>query len=62
MELRAETSWVPKRNCLPPRSHISQEETKAIKKLKDDGSKVILTADKGMAIVVMDKQDYLNRE
>ena len=33
----------------------------AIKKLKEDYSRVILTADKRVAMVVMDRQDYFNK-
>ena len=50
-----------KKELSPSRHNISQEETKAIKELKSDSSRVILTVDKGVAMVVMDKQDYLNK-
>ena len=41
--------------------NISWEEFKATKELKEDSSRVILTADKGVAMVGMDKQDYCNK-
>ena len=44
-----------------PQPNISWEEFKAIKELREDSSRVILTADKGVAKVVMDRQDFLNK-
>ena len=41
--------------------NISQEEFNAIKELKDDHSRVVLTADKGVAMVVMGREDYTNK-
>ena len=35
------------------------EEYKAIKELREDQSRVVLTADKGVAIITMDKKDYI---
>ena len=35
---------------------------KAHKELREGNSWVILSADKGMAIVVLDKQEYLNKD
>ena len=40
------------------RSNINREEVQALAELKRDSSKVILTADKGVALVIMDKPDY----
>ena len=42
----------------PPRSKINREEVQALVELKRDSSKVIHTADKGVALVIMDKPDY----
>ncbi|CAF2674932.1 unnamed protein product, partial [Rotaria sp. Silwood2] len=36
-------------------------ETHALKQLKEDRSSVILKADKGNVIVIMDKTDYMNK-
>ena len=45
----------------PPRSNISWEEVQALAELKRDSSKVILTADKGVALVIIDKPEYINK-
>ena len=34
---------------------------KALKELREDKFRVILTADKGVAMAVLDKQDYSNK-
>ena len=36
-------------------------EVQAIMELKRDKSRIVLTADKGVAMVVMDRQDYINK-
>ena len=41
--------------------NITKEEREAIKTLKEDDSRVVLTADKGVAMVVMDKSSYINK-
>ena len=45
----------------PPRQNITKEEQKAIGELKRDNNRLILTADKGVALVVMDKEDYVQK-
>ena len=42
-------------------SNITKEELKAINELKKDQERIILTADKGVALVVMNKTDYINK-
>ena len=42
----------------PPPPNITREEWKAVKELKEDKSRMVLTADKGVALVVMDTTDY----
>ena len=37
------------------------EEFKAIKELRKDQSRVVLTADKGVAMVIIDKKDYTDK-
>ena len=37
------------------------EEHRALTELKQDTSRMVLTADKGVAMVIMDKQDYTNK-
>ena len=59
-ELRAEIRGALKHTHLP-RSNISREEVQAPAELRRDSSKVILTADKGVALVIMDKPDYNNK-
>ena len=56
-ELRAEIRGSLK-HTHPTRSNINREEVQALAELKRDSSKVILTADKGIALVIMDKPDY----
>ena len=41
--------------------NISKMEREAIKTLKEDNTHVVLTADTGVAIVVMDKSSYIDR-
>ena len=37
------------------------EEQKALKELRKDNNRVILTADKGVCLVVMDKEEYIEK-
>ena len=39
----------------------SKKEQEAIKTLREDTSHVILTADKGVALVIMDKSQYIDK-
>ena len=41
--------------------NMSKEELKALKELKLDNNRLILTANKGVALVVIDKQDYIKK-
>ena len=41
--------------------NITRKEQKAIKTLREDASCVVLTADKGVALVVMDKSQYIDK-
>ena len=38
--------------------NITKEEHQAIRELRKDKTRVVLTADKGVSMVVMDKHDY----
>ena len=60
-ELRVEVKKALKKSQKAPRapSNILREETKAFKELKMDKSRIILTADKGVALVIMNKADYI---
>ena len=58
-ELKAETSIVL--TCDYHLQHnITREEARALKELKQD-MMVILTADKGMTMVVLDKEGHINK-
>ena len=59
-ELRVEVKNLLKK-AKTPRSNILREEFQAIKELKRDDSRIILTADKGVAMVVLNKEDYINK-
>ena len=37
------------------------DEFKTIKELREDQSRVVLTADKALAMVIMDKKDYRDK-
>ena len=45
----------------PSRPNIYREEKRAQKELKRDDTRVILTADKGVCLVVMDKEEYIRK-
>ena len=59
-ELRANINWVI-RGSHPPMSNISKAEAQAVRELKRDKDRLVFTADKGVAMVVMDRQDYINK-
>ena len=56
-ELRGEVKLIMKK-IKPPKSNISKEEARAIKELKNDHERMVLTADKQVSMVVMNKEDY----
>ena len=55
-EFRADTSKLLDK--IHPKPNIIIQETRAIKELKSDQSRIILTADKGVAMVVIGRQEY----
>ena len=59
-ELRVEVKKALKKSQNAPRapSNITREEAKALQELRKDKSRIILTADKGVALVIMYKADY----
>ena len=59
-EFRADIGRVLKQ-ARPLKANISKEEWRAIKELKSDKEWLILTADKGVALVVMDRSDYTRK-
>ena len=57
-ELRAETNCLL-RKARAPRANITREEKKALRELKEDKDRIVLTVDKGVAMVVLDKKGTL---
>ena len=57
-ELRGRIKTILKK-ARTPRQNITKEECKAIGELKRDNNRLVLTADKGVALVVMYKEDYV---
>ena len=61
-ELRVEVKKALKKAQNKTKSYnITKEEIQALKELKRDKERVILTADKGVALVVMKKEDYIKK-
>ena len=56
-ELRGEIKSVMKK-IQAPKYNITSEERKAIEELRRDKTRIILTADKGVSMVVMDRDEY----
>ena len=56
-ELRGEMKKILKK-INHPKNNITKEEKKALAELRKDTSRTILTADKGVSLVVMNKEDY----
>ena len=56
-ELRGEIKSVLKNICIQ-RPNITRKERKAIEELRKDETKMILTADKGVSMVVLNRNDY----
>ena len=59
-ELRADI-YRAFRHSHPPKHNLSKEEWKALKQLKTDKDHIVLIADKGVALVVMDRQEYIKK-
>ena len=58
-ELRGEIKSIIR---IPPsKPNISKEEHQAIQQLKKDTTRMVLTADKGVCLVVVDKEDYIKK-
>ena len=41
--------------------NLTKAQSQAIRELKRDRDHIVLTADKGVAMVIMDRQDYKNK-
>ena len=59
-ELRADINWVL-RSSHSPKPNLNKVEAQALKELKRDRDRLVLTADNGVAMVIMDRQDYINK-
>ena len=59
-ELRGEIKQIIKKTQ-PPKPNITQKEAKAIQELRRDKERVILTADKGVSMVVLDTEYYIKK-
>ena len=49
------------RSSQPPKPNLTKAQNIALRELKRDRDRIVLTADKGVAMVVMDKPDYINK-
>ena len=59
-ELRVEIKKLLKK-AKETRSNNTKEEFQAIKELKQDEYRIILTVDKGIALVVLNKEEYIEK-
>ena len=59
-ELRADINRVL-RSSHPPKPNLTKAQNLALRELKRDRDHIVLTADKGVAMVIMDRQDYINK-
>ena len=59
-ELRADINWVLRASD-PPKPNLTKVQNLAIRELKKDRDCIVLAADKGVAVVIMDRQDYISK-
>ena len=59
-ELRADINRVL-RSSHPPKPNLTKAQNSALRELKRDRDCIVLTANKGVAMVIMDRQDYINK-
>ena len=59
-ELRADINRVL-RSSHPPKPNLTKAQNSALRELKRDRGCIVLTADKRVAMVIMDGQDYINK-
>ena len=45
----------------PPKPNLTKAQNSALRELKKDRDHIVLTADKGVAMVIMDRQDYISK-
>ena len=60
MELRSDIN-VLLRKAMAPKPNLTRQESIGLAQLKKDKDRVILTADKGVAMVVMDREEYVTK-
>ena len=62
-EFRSDVNRLLKQQQLQHNKHcnLNPAQCRALKQLKQDSNRVVLTADKGVAMVIMDQQDYNNK-
>ena len=49
------------RKSYATKPNLSKEESRALVELRRDKDKIFLTADKGVAMVVLDKKEYMDK-
>ena len=59
-ELRANINQIL-RASHPPKPNLTKAQNLAIRELKKNRDCIVLTAHKGVAMVIMDRQDYINQ-
>ena len=59
-ELRANINRVL-RSSHPLKPNLNKAEAQPLRELKKDMDRLVLTADKGVAMVIMDRQDYISK-
>ena len=59
-ELRVDISSLLRRAEVP-KSNLTKEESIGLAQLKKDKDRVVLTADKGVAMIVLDRDDYIRK-
>ena len=62
-ELMSDVNWLLKQHHTQHKNHcnLNPSQCRAVTQLKQDTSRVVLTVDKGVAMVIMDQQDYTNK-
>ena len=59
-ELRGKVKVILKK-IQPPKSNITREECKALEEMRKDKNRIIIMADKGVSMMVMDREDYIRK-
>ena len=59
-ELRAEVNSLLRR-AYTPKPNLTKQERKGLSQLRKDKNRLIFTTDKGVTMVVMDEEDYINK-